>query len=75
MGVMLLVSVFCSDPDCLNDEELWADSLDELVDAACECGCTFEVSAVSEASEARIRFRALPGGGADADPARSRRAA
>jgi hypothetical protein len=71
---MLMVSVICSDADCARELDLWADSLDEVVRSACDCGCTFEVLSVSEAQEARLRLRLVPGLGRPRTPP-SRRAA
>ncbi|HEY8865371.1 MAG TPA: hypothetical protein VIM22_00445 [Solirubrobacteraceae bacterium] len=69
---MLLVSLICSDPACAEETELWADSLDEVAQAACDCGCTLEILAVSDAQEARLWLRVVaPPPAPDRWPARA----
>lgn len=75
---MFLVSLICSDQACAEEIELSVASLDELARAACDCGSTLEVLAISEGEDARLRLTAVPGGRATESgprPADSRRAA
>ena len=45
--MLLLARLTCSDVDCLERDEVSVASLDELDTLACECGCTWELLAVS----------------------------
>jgi hypothetical protein len=45
--VLLLARLTCSDPECPADAEEAVETLEELEELACECGCTWELLAVS----------------------------
>jgi hypothetical protein len=49
---MFLVTVVCSDPDCLEEREVAIEGLDAIESHVCECGHGFVVVAVSELDEA-----------------------
>ncbi len=58
--VLLLARLSCSDPECPAGAEEAVETLEELDALACECGCTWELLAVSlDATEAPARLRAL----------------
>lgn len=44
---MPIVQLVCSDPDCAEEQELLVSDLDEVDDAACECGCCLVVLSVA----------------------------
>ena len=46
-GVLLLARLICSDVGCAEHAEEHVASLAELDALACECGCTWELLAVS----------------------------
>jgi hypothetical protein len=48
---MLLVTVACSDPECIEEREIAVTELDALDAHGCECGHGFVVVAVSELDE------------------------
>jgi hypothetical protein len=48
---MLLVTVLCSDRECIEERELVVESLDELDGFVCECGYGLVVAAVSRLDE------------------------
>jgi hypothetical protein len=48
---MLLVTVICSDPDCIEEGEVAVVDLDALDDTVCDCGHGFVFVAVSELDE------------------------
>ncbi len=45
--MLFLARLLCSDPDCAERIEEHVVDLVELEPLACECGCTFELLAVS----------------------------
>jgi hypothetical protein len=45
---MLLVTVVCSDPECIEEREILVEDLDALDATVCDCGHGFVVVAVSE---------------------------
>jgi hypothetical protein len=49
--VMLLVTVICSDPECIEEREVAVDRLDDVEAEPCDCGHGFVVVAVSELDE------------------------
>ena len=48
---MFLLTIVCSDPDCIEEREIAVDEIDAVDAYACECGYGFAVVAVSELSE------------------------
>jgi hypothetical protein len=70
---MLLVTVVCSDPECIEEREVEVDDLDAIDATVCGCGHGFVVVCVSELDEpARSgSLLSLP----QREPAASRRAA
>jgi hypothetical protein len=48
MAGVFLARLICSDSDCTEEFEAYG-SLDELTALACDCGCSLELIAVSEA--------------------------
>jgi hypothetical protein len=56
---VLLATLICSDEACAAEAEVPVFRLDELDDAACECGCTFVLLAVAEWTPARVPVPAL----------------
>jgi hypothetical protein len=51
-GVLFIARLTCSDPECTEDLEASVSTLEELDALACDCGCTWELLAVSlEAGE------------------------
>jgi hypothetical protein len=48
---MLLVTVLCSDPECVEEREIVLVDLDAIDGHACDCGHGFVVVAVSEVDE------------------------
>ena len=51
---MLLATLICSDEDCAAEAEVPVFRLDQLDDAACDCGCAFVLLAVAEWTPARM---------------------
>jgi len=49
---MLLVTVICSDPNCIEERDIAVKELDALDAHVCDCGHGFVVVAVSELDEA-----------------------
>ena len=47
---MLLVTIVCSDPNCLEEREIAVDELDAVDAHACECGHGFVLVSVSSAA-------------------------
>ena len=47
VNVLLLARLICSDVECAEHAEEIVSSLAELDALACDCGCTFELLAVS----------------------------
>jgi hypothetical protein len=45
---MLLVTVMCSDPECVEEREIAVSELDQLNEHLCDCGYGFAVVSVSE---------------------------
>jgi hypothetical protein len=50
---MFRAKLICSDEDCTEEFEAYG-SLEELEALACDCGCSLELIAVSEAGEASV---------------------
>jgi hypothetical protein len=48
---MLLVTVMCSDPQCVEEREIAVVELDELHEHPCDCGYGFVVVSVSALAE------------------------
>jgi hypothetical protein len=48
---MLLVTVVCSDPDCIEEREIAVDDVDAVDAHLCECGHGFVVLTVSDLNE------------------------
>ena len=48
---MLLVTVACSDPECIEEREIVVEDLDAVDATVCNCGHGFIVVAVSELDE------------------------
>jgi hypothetical protein len=48
---VFLVTIVCSDPDCLEEREILAEELDAIDAQACECGHGFVIVSVSELDE------------------------
>jgi hypothetical protein len=57
---VLLATVICSDEACAAESELVVGDLAELDIAACDCGCTLVVLAVSDWEPAALPPVALP---------------
>ena len=51
---VLIATLICSDEDCAQEHDVVADDLDALDPAACDCGCTLVVLAISDWSPARL---------------------
>ncbi|HEV7753251.1 MAG TPA: hypothetical protein VGO71_17010 [Baekduia sp.] len=51
---MLFATLICSDQDCAQEHDVVADDLDALDAAACDCGCTLVVLAISDWSPAEL---------------------
>ena len=49
---MLLVTVVCSDPECIEEHEIVVEDLDAVDATVCNCGHGFVAVAVSELDEA-----------------------
>ncbi len=56
--VLFLARLLCSDPDCAERIEEHVADLAELDRLACECGCTYELIAVSAATPGTEPVRA-----------------
>jgi Na+-transporting NADH:ubiquinone oxidoreductase subunit NqrD len=48
---MFLLTIVCSDPDCVEEREIAVDEIDAVDAYACDCGYGFVVVAVSEIRE------------------------
>jgi hypothetical protein len=48
---MLLVTVVCSDPECIEEREVAVEDLNAIDDTVCDCGHGFMVVAVSALDE------------------------
>jgi hypothetical protein len=48
---MLLVTVMCSDPQCVEEREVLVDELQAVETHVCDCGFGFVVVSVSELAE------------------------
>jgi len=48
---MLLVTVVCSDPECVEEREIAVEDLDAIEATVCDCGHGFVVVSVSELDE------------------------
>lgn len=55
---MFLATLICSDEDCAEEVERVVGHLVELDAAACDCGCTLVVLAISEWSPAPLAIAA-----------------
>jgi hypothetical protein len=49
---MLLVTVSCSDPECIEEREVAVDDLEAVEAYVCDCGHGFVVATVAELDEA-----------------------
>jgi hypothetical protein len=47
---MFLITVMCSDPECIEEREIAAENLDEVEVSVCDCGYSFLVVAVTTAA-------------------------
>jgi hypothetical protein len=70
---MFLVTIVCSDPECIEEREIAVDDLDAIEGYVCECGHGFVVVTVSELNEPPQAGSLIPL--PDREPAPSRRAA
>jgi hypothetical protein len=70
---MLLVTVVCSDPECIEEREIAVGELDETENHVCDCSHGFVVVTVSELNEPDLSgsLISLP----EREPAPNRRAA
>jgi hypothetical protein len=70
---MLLVTVVCSDPECIEEREIAVGELDEIENHVCDCSHGFVVVTVSELNEPDLSgsLISLP----EREPAPNRRAA
>jgi len=48
---MLLVTVMCSDPECVEEREIVVDELQAVETHVCDCGFGFAVVSVSDLAE------------------------
>jgi hypothetical protein len=48
---MFLVTIVCSDPECIEEREIAINELDEVDGELCECGHGFVLLSVSELNE------------------------
>jgi hypothetical protein len=48
---MFLVTIVCSDPECIEEREIAVNELDEVDGEPCECGHGFVLLSVSELDE------------------------
>ena len=67
---MFLVTIVCSDPECIEEREVTVEDLDAVDGYVCECGHGFVVTSVSELDQPGTVVR-LP----ERRPASQRRAA
>jgi hypothetical protein len=51
---MLLVTVMCSDPECVEEREIVVDGLQAVETHVCDCGFGFAVVSVAELAETRM---------------------
>jgi hypothetical protein len=70
---MLLVTVVCSDPECIEEREIAVGELDEIENHVCDCSHGLVVVTVSELNEPDLSgsLISLP----EREPAPNRRAA
>jgi hypothetical protein len=48
---MFLLTIVCSDPDCIEEREIAVEELDAIEAQVCECGHGFVIVSVSELDE------------------------